>query len=77
MPERKINKGLWEDIIAIARKRKRKPESLACDVLRDFIQHFTDEELLQRSAEAARRAPFRMEQSEDVVRYHRRTRKAE
>jgi hypothetical protein len=44
---------------------------LAQDVLRDFIQHFTDEELLDRSCAAARRTAFRIEESEDVVRHHR------
>jgi hypothetical protein len=44
---------------------------LAQDVLRDFIQHFTDEELLERSSAAARRTPFLIEESEDVVRHHR------
>lgn len=70
MPELKISQGVWNDFVAIAEKRK--PEALAQDVLRDFIQHFTDEELLDRSCAAARRAPFRIEESEDVVRQHRR-----
>jgi len=71
MPELKISKGIWDDFVAIAEKRKRKPEALAQDVLRDFIQHFTDEELLERSCAAARRTAFRIEESEDVVRQHR------
>jgi len=54
MPELKISQGVWNDFVAIAEKRKRKPEALAQDVLRDFIQHFTDEELLERSCAAAR-----------------------
>ncbi|MCY2994725.1 MAG: hypothetical protein NTY19_43720 [Planctomycetota bacterium] len=73
MPELKISQGIWDDFVAIAEKRKRKPEALAQDVLRDFIQHFTDEELLERSSAAARRAPFRIEESEHVVRHHRRS----
>jgi hypothetical protein len=71
MPELKISKGIWDDFVAIAEKRKRKPEALAQDVLRDFIQHFTDEELLERSCAAARRTPFRIEETEGVVRHHR------
>jgi len=73
MPELKISQGLWNDFIAIAEKQKRKPEALALDVLRDFIQHFSDEELLERSCAAARRTAFRIEASEEVVRQHRRS----
>jgi hypothetical protein len=71
MPELKISQGIWDDFVAIAEKRKRKPEVLARDVLRDFIRHFTDEELLERSVAAARRTSFRIEDSEAVVRQHR------
>jgi len=75
MPELKINKGIWHDFVAIAEKRNRRPEALAQDVLRDFIQQFTDEELLERSSAAARRAPFRIEESEHLVRCHRLSKK--
>ena len=75
MPELKIAKELWEDFVAIAAKRKKKPESLAREVLRDFVQQFTDEELLERSSAAARQSPFRIEESEDVVRQYRRNQK--
>jgi hypothetical protein len=75
MPELKISKGIWDGFVAIAEKRKRKPEALAQDVLRDFIQQFTDEELLERSSAAARPAPFHIADSEEVVRRHRLSRK--
>ncbi len=75
MPELKIGKELWNDFVAIAEKRKQRPESLAQEVLRDFVRQFTDEELLEHSSAAARRAPFRIEESEEVVRQYRRSRK--
>lgn len=75
MPELKISKGVWDDFAAIAEKRNRKPDALAQDVLREFIQQFTDEELLERSSEAACRALFRIEDSEDLLRRHRLSRK--
>ncbi|NLX99190.1 MAG: hypothetical protein GXY83_23890 [Rhodopirellula sp.] len=75
MPDLKIGKGLWNDFVVIAEKRKQKPESLAQEVLRDFVRQFTDEELIERSSAAARRAPFRIEDSEEMVRQYRRSRK--
>lgn len=72
MPELNIRKGLWDEFVAVAERQKKTPENLAQQVLRDYIQQFTDEELLERSSTAARRAPFRMSGSEDVVRHYRR-----
>lgn len=73
MPELKISQGVWNDFVAIAEKQKRKPEALAQDVLRDFIQNSTDEELLERSCAAARHMPVRIKETADVIRDHRRS----
>ncbi|NLF68458.1 MAG: hypothetical protein GX575_05305 [Candidatus Anammoximicrobium sp.] len=73
MPNVKISLDIWNDLVAIARKQKREPAALAQDVLQDFIQHFTAEELLERSCAAARRTPFRIEETEGMVRQHRRS----
>jgi hypothetical protein len=45
---------------------------LAERVLHEFIQRAADEELLARSERAARRAQFRMEDTEEVLRQYRR-----
>jgi hypothetical protein len=58
--------------VAVAQKQKKTPEKLAQQVLRDYVQQFKDEELLERSSAAARRAPFRMDETENVVRRYRR-----
>lgn len=71
MPELKIRKGLWEDFVAVAERQSKKPESLAQQVLRDYVQQFSDEELLARSSAAARRAPFRMDETEQTIRQYR------
>ena len=63
--------NLLSDVIVLDATRKRKPEALAQDVLRDLIEQFTDEELLERSSAAARRASIPIEESEDVVRHYR------
>jgi len=72
MPELNIPKGLWDEFVAVAEKQKKTPEKLAQQVLCDYVQQFTDEGLLERSSAAARRAPFRMNETEDVVRGYRR-----
>ena len=72
MPDVTIRKRLWDDFVAVAEKQNKKPETLAQQVLKDYLQRISDEELLQRSAAAARRAPFRMDDTEQVIREHRR-----
>jgi len=71
MPEVMIQQGLWSDLVAIAQRQKKKPETVARRALTEFIQRVSDEELLEKSAATARRAPFRMEQTEDVIRTYR------
>lgn len=72
MPELNIKKALWDEFVAVAERQNKTPEHLAQQVLRDYVQQFTDEELLERSCAAARRTSFRMNESEDVVRDYRR-----
>lgn len=71
MPDLTIRKALWESLVQLAEKKKQKPETLAERALTDFIERDSDEELLQRSAKAARRAPFRINETEEVIRRHR------
>jgi hypothetical protein len=74
MVELEIQDALWDDLVAVAQRRRTHPRALAEEVLRDFIQQTADEELLARSERAARRGRFRMEDTEDVVRKYRRRR---
>lgn len=71
MPELKIRKALWESLVQLAEKKKQKPETLAERALTDFIERDSDEELLQRSSKVARRAPFRMDETEEAIRRDR------
>jgi hypothetical protein len=72
MPEVTIRQGLWKDLVAAAAKRQRKPETLANEALRDFLRRMADEELLSRSAAAARRSPLRTRDTEEAIRRYRR-----
>jgi hypothetical protein len=72
MPAVEIQQGLWKDLVIAAEKKRRKPESLANEALKDFLQRITDEELISRSARAARRAPLRMADTERAIREYRR-----
>jgi hypothetical protein len=69
-----IREKLWKDFVAVARQKKRKAERLAEGVLRDYVQRVADEDLLLRSEQAARRAKFPVDQTEDVIRQTRRNR---
>jgi hypothetical protein len=70
-----IREKLWKDFVAVARQQRQKAETLAEQVLRDYVQRITDEELLSRSARAARRAKFRMQETEEIVKKFRDSRK--
>lgn len=72
MVEVAIREELWRELAALAQRLGRRPEILAEAALRDFLQRQADEELLASSNRAARRAPFRLEDTEEVIRRYRR-----
>jgi hypothetical protein len=74
MPAVEIRQGVWNDLVVAAEKRRRKPETLANEALRDFLQRAADEELLARSARAARRSPLRAANAEEAISRYRRDR---
>jgi hypothetical protein len=76
MPAVQIPQGVWNDLVVAAEKQRRKPETLANQALRDFLKRTADEELLSCSSHAARRAPFRAADTEEVVRRYRRKKSA-
>jgi hypothetical protein len=67
-----IRDTLWREFVAIAEAQQTQPTELAEQVLRDFIQRLSDEELLAQSERATRRAGVRMQDAEQVVRDYRR-----
>ena len=71
MLELTIRKGPWADFIERAEKQHKNSEKLAQQVLQEYIRRVSDEDLLGRSASAARRAPFRINATEKVIRSDR------
>jgi hypothetical protein len=69
-----IREKVWKDFVALAHQRHQKADALAEQVLRDYVRRVADEELLSRSVRAARRAKFRMEETEEIVKRFRRSR---
>jgi hypothetical protein len=72
MPAVQIRQGLWNDLVEVAEKQRRKPESLANQALADYLERLSDEELLSRSARSARRSPLPAADAEAAVRRYRR-----
>jgi hypothetical protein len=72
MAELHIHDTLWRDFVAVAERQQTQPNELAEQVLRDFIQRMSDEELLAQSERAAHRSDVRMRDAEQVVRNYRR-----
>ena len=75
MVELEIEEALWNEFVAVAQRQQTPPQALAERVLRKFIQQVSDEELLARSERAARRARFRTDETEEIVRQHRRAKR--
>ena len=67
-----IREPIWNDLVAVAKSRRQKADALVEQVLRDFVRGVSDQDLLIRSEHAARRAKFRVEATEDIIRRHRR-----
>jgi hypothetical protein len=70
-----IQEELWKELVALARRRRQKVESLAEQALRDYVQRAADEELLERSQRAAKATEFRISETEEILRKLRRSRK--
>jgi hypothetical protein len=70
-----IQETLWKEFVALARRRHQKAEALVEQMLRDYVQQVADEELLAHSARAARRANFRMQETEEILKKFRESRK--
>jgi hypothetical protein len=70
-----IREKVWKDFVAVARQQHLKAEALAEQVLGDYVQRVADEELLSRSARAGRRAYFRIQETEEIVKKFRDSRK--
>ena len=68
MADLTIRERLWNDFSAVAKKRHKRPETLAQELIQEYIQRVSDEDLLEASAAIARRAPFRIDETEQVIR---------
>jgi predicted transcriptional regulator len=72
----KVRDQLWNELSAVAKRQKKSPTAVAQHALREYIRQFNDEELLNRSGAAARRAGFPASKSELVVKQYRRRRQS-
>ena len=72
MADVKIAENVWRTFVEKARARGKKPERLAEKALKDFVQQMDDEQLFEETCRAARRANFRIEDTEEIIRKIRR-----
>jgi len=75
LPEIMIREKLWKDLVAVARKRGQRAESLAENAVSEYLQRVADEDLLHRSERAAHKTKFRIGDTEQIIRKWRRNRK--
>lgn len=71
-----ITEGTWQGLVKIARQRRKKPDALADEALREFLQREADEELLERSAQATQKTEFAIRDTEEIIRKHRTRKKS-
>jgi hypothetical protein len=71
MPDLSIQQDLWDDFRLVAKRQKKRPEALAQQVLREYLQRWSDEELIDRSSALARKASFPAASTEEVIRRYR------
>ena len=70
-----IHENVWQNLVSVARRRNKRPETSAVEVLRDFIKRQADEELLFESYRAARRSKIPLAKTEELIRQHRKREK--
>ena len=71
MAELTVKDKVWQALVEFARRHRKKPEDLAHAALRDFLQRQADEELLERSSRAGKKMPFRIADTEEIIRQYR------
>ncbi len=67
-----VQDHLWKRFLDLARARRRKPETLAAEVLAEGLQRLIAEKLYEDTCKEAGRAQFREEDTEEVIRQWRR-----
>lgn len=71
MAELHVADKVWQELLEVARQRRKRPEDLADAALREFLQRQADETLLARSSAAARASGLNIGQTEAVIRRYR------
>jgi predicted DNA-binding protein (UPF0278 family) len=74
MADVKISETVWRTFVQAARARGRKPERLAEKALKVYVQQMGDEQLDAETRHAARKAKFRIADTEEIIRQYRRER---
>jgi hypothetical protein len=72
MVDVKIRDKVWKDLLVVARRKRRSPAALVERALEEYLQLVADEELIAQSRRDARRAKFRVEDTEEIIRQFRR-----
>ena len=70
-----IKESTWKGLVKVARQRGKNPGTLADEALRDFLEREVDEELLERSSQAAQKTGFAIRDTEEIIRKQRKRKK--
>ena len=72
MAEVTIKENVWQELVQVAKLRRKTPADLADVALREFLQRQADEDLLAKSSRVALKTSLPISQTEHMVRAHRR-----
>ncbi len=69
MPELQLQMSarMWKDLMSAAERKSRKPQAMAKEALRDYLQRMEDEELLEASCTDASQSGFDFEKTEEAI----------
>ena len=71
MAEVTIQERTWQELLKVARRRRKKPQTLADEALREYLERQEDEDLLKKSSHAAQSTAFDIRDTEEIIRQNR------
>ncbi len=72
-----VSARMWKNFVSAAERKSRKPQAMANEALRNYLQQLEDEELLEASTEDARRSGFDFEKTDDAIKNWRKKNRQE
>lgn len=70
-----VSARMWKNFVSAAERKSRKPQAMANEALRNYLQRLEDDELFEQSCKAARKSGFDFRKTEAVIKAMRKERR--